>query len=261
VQLVLSEGVLGTGGWEIIDRDDFQEQRRRICRQLAESDSLRAMSLVFAQELGKAGYGYQFDWCGLPIIQVPQDIVAVQELIWSVRPAAIIETGVARGGSLALSASLLELLGGDRIIIGVDIEIRPANRAAIESHPLAGRIRLVEGSSVDPATVERVRDELSERVPVMVLLDSNHTHDHVLAELRYYSPFVKAGSYITVFDTIIEDLPADYFPGRPWGPGNSPKSAVRAFLQENDRFEIDSERDRKLVLSAAPDGFLRCIKD
>jgi len=242
-------------------QDDFAAQRQAIIERLAGATNLHAMANEFSQALGKMGYGYQFDWCGLPIIQIPQDIVALQELIWSIQPGAIVETGIARGGSLAFSASMLELLGGDRIVIGVDIDIREPNRKAIEAHPMAGRIQLIQGSSIDPATVAQVQETLAGRGPVLVLLDSHHTHDHVLEELRLYAPLVGEGSYIVVFDTIIEDLPADYFANRDWGPGNSPKSAVHAFMKETDRFEIDTALDRKLVLTANPDGFLRCIKE
>ncbi len=206
-------------------------------------------------------YSYHFEWMGRPIIQYPQDIVAMQELIWRVRPEVIVETGVAHGGSLVFYASMLELMGGEREVIGVDIDIRPHNRKAIEEHPMARRISLIQGSSIDSGIVSEVRERVGARAPVMVVLDSNHTHQHVLEELRLYSPFVSKGSYLVVFDTVIEDMPVQAFGDRPWRPGNSPKSAVFEFLRENRRFRIDSGVDDKLLVSVAPSGYLQCIGD
>ncbi len=206
-------------------------------------------------------YSYNFTWLGIPIIQFPQDIVAVQELIWSVQPDVIIETGVAHGGSLILSASILQLLGGDRVVIGIDVDIRRHNRERLEQHPLASRLRLVEGSSTSNEVLANVRELVGDRRKVLVFLDSNHTHDHVLKELELYSRFVRKGSYLVVFDTVIEDMPADAFPDRPWSKGNNPKTAVREFLKTNRRFEIDREIDAKLLITVAPDGYLKCVGD
>src|SRR5688572_11389381 len=205
-------------------------------------------------------YSYNFSWMGRPIIQYPQDMVAMQEIIWSVRPDLVIETGIAHGGSLVYYASLLELLGNDGIVVGIDIDIRPHNREAIEAHPMARRIRMIEGSSIDPGTVAQVAELARHRRRVLVTLDSNHTHDHVLQELLLYSPFVSVGSYLTVFDTVVEDMPKALFPDRPWGPGNNPKTAVREFLGKTDRFVVDKEVENKLLLTVAPDGYLRSVK-
>jgi cephalosporin hydroxylase len=204
---------------------------------------------------------YNFTWLGRPIIQFPQDVFAMQEIIWRVRPDLIIETGVAHGGSLVFYASMLEMIGGPGEVVGIDIEIRPANRAAIESHPMFGRIRLVEGSSVDPLTVQRVCALAAGKKRVLVVLDSNHTHDHVSAELRLYSPLVTKGSYLVVFDTIVEHMPAHAFPDRPWGRGNNPMTAVCAFLEKTDRFTVDREIEEKLLITVAPSGYLRCVRD
>ena len=204
-------------------------------------------------------YSYHFTWLGLPIIQFPQDIMAVQEVVWATKPDLIIESGIARGGSLILSASLLELIGGDGLVVGIDIDIRQPNREAIESHPLAHRVRMIEGSSTDPAVLRAVEALASGRDRVMVLLDSNHTHDHVLRELQLYSPLVKAGGYLIVFDTIIEEMPEGSFPDRPWDVGNNPATAVRAFLKGNDRFEVDQDIEKKLLISVAPGGYLKCV--
>jgi len=208
----------------------------------------------------KHRYVYNFSWLGRPIIQFPQDIVAVQEILWRVRPDLVVETGVARGGSLVLSASILELVGHGEVL-GIDVEIRPHNRRSIEAHPLSKRIRLIEGSSTDPAVVEEVRAAAASRSGVVVILDSLHTHEHVLEELRLYSPLVGKGSYLIAFDTAIDDVPGDAFPDRPWGKGNNPKTAVREFLRENPRFEVDRALEDRLGITSAPEGFLRCIAD
>jgi cephalosporin hydroxylase len=243
------------------DFAEFKRQRDASVAALKAQDDLRRRAFELVRDAGRLGYQYNFDWLGLPIIQLPQDIMAVQELIWRVKPGAIVETGVARGGSLLLSASLLELIGGDGIVIGVEIEMRAHNRKAIEDHPLAHRIRIVEGSSVERTTLAKVEAALAGKRPVMLLLDSHHTHEHVLAELRLYTPLVGAGSYAIVFDTFVEDLPSGYYANRPWGPGNSPKTAVRAFLAECGRFEIDRDIEAKLLLTSNPEGYLRCTKD
>ncbi len=206
-------------------------------------------------------YAYNFTWLGRPIFQIGPDLMAMQELIWRIRPQVIVETGIARGGSLVFYASMLALLGGDGEVIGIDIDIREHNRVEIEAHPLANRITLVQGSSVDAALVQDVIARVAGRRPVLVVLDSNHTHAHVLRELELYAPLVTKDSYLVVFDTAIEDLPADMFHDRPWGPGDNPKTAVWEFLKTNARFEIDKELEGRLALTVAPDGYLRCVKD
>lgn len=206
-------------------------------------------------------YTHQFRWLGRPLIQFPQDMFAMQELIWDLRPDAIVETGIAHGGSLVYYASLLQLLGGDRWVLGVDIEIRPHNRQAIEAHPLFPRIRLLEGSSIADSAFQQVRAMCADRQKVLVVLDSNHTHDHVLRELALYSQLVRAGSYLVVLDTIVEDMPRGWYSDRPWDKGNNPKTAVWQFLRTTDRFEIDKSIEERLKITVAPDGWLRCIKD
>ena len=206
-------------------------------------------------------YSYNFSWLGRPIIQFPEDMIAIQEIIWNTRPDLIVETGVAHGGSLIFWASVLELLGGDRRVVGVDIDIRAHNRAAIEAHPLSRRIDLIQGSSVDDAVLEDVRRRAEGRERVMVILDSNHAHGHVLKELQLYAPLVRAGAYLVVCDTVVEDMPGEMFADRPWGPGDSPKTAVRAFLKTNPRFQVDPEYQNKLLLSVCPEGYLKCVAD
>jgi cephalosporin hydroxylase len=239
----------------------FAENRERIARMHGDP-RMGQLTREWFNESVRQRYSYHYTWLGRPIIQYPQDIVAMQEAIWTARPDAVIETGVAWGGSLVFHASMLALLGGAGRVLGIDIEIRPHNRAAIEAHPLASRIDLIEGSSVDRLIVERVQAWAAAYRNPLVVLDSNHTHDHVLAELRLYSPLVRRGGYLIVCDTVVEELPPEAIAaGRPWGPGNSPMTAVRAFLEENDRFAVDEPLNDKLLITVAPRGYLRCLKD
>jgi cephalosporin hydroxylase len=219
-------------------------------------------------------YSYNFASLGRPIIQYPQDIVAMQELIWEIRPDLIIETGIAHGGSLVLSASMLAMLDmcdaiesgaafdpkhSKRKVLGIDIDIRLHNRVAIEAHPMASRIEMIQGSSVAPEIIERVKKVAAEHQRILVYLDSNHTHEHVLAELQAYAPLVSVGSYCVVFDTVVEDLPKEMFPDRPWGPGDNPKTAVWEYLKIHPEFEIDKSIQHKLLITVAPDGYLKRV--
>ena len=243
------------------DTDDtkmFLDDRLRNIKLMSRDEKLNLEAKkVFVHSFGYK-YPYNFDWLGLPIIQFPQDIIAVQEIIWKTKPDIIIETGVARGGSLILSASILHLLNGNGRVIGIDIDIRAHNRKAIENHPLAFRIDLIQGSSIDQSIVDEVKKQVKQSDRVMVILDSNHTHDHVLKELELYSPLVTKGCYLVVMDTIVDDMPDDSFPDRSWGVGNNPKTAVHEFLQKSDRFEIDASIHNKLLITVAPDGYLKC---
>ena len=242
------------------DVQSFLDARVVSIEKLAKNKQLRNTSLSFIKDCGVLGYQYNFDWLGVPIIQVPQDIVAIQEIIWKTKPDVIIETGVARGGSLILSASILHLLNGNGKVIGIDIDIRDHNRAAIESHSLAFRINLIQGSSIEPSTIEQVNNFIKAEDKVMVILDSNHTHEHVLKELSLYSPLVTKDCYLIVMDTLVDDMPDDYFKDRSWGKNNNPKTAVHEFLKSSDRFEIDESMHNKLLITVAPDGYLKCVK-
>ena len=219
-------------------------------------------------------YSYNFSALGRPIIQYPQDIIAMQELIYRVKPDLIIETGVAHGGSLIMSASMLALLDicdsiqdgsvfdpsvSQRKVLGIDIDIRAHNRDAIEAHPMASRIQMIQGSSIAPEIVEEVYAVAENYDRILICLDSNHTHDHVLAELMAYAPLTSIGSYCVVFDTIVENIPSNLIPERPWGPGNSPKTAVWEFLRSHPEFEIDKFVQNKLLITVAPDGYLKRI--
>ena len=225
-----------------------------------ENSALQEAAAAFNVESNKAQYSYNFSWMGRPIIQYPQDMIAMQEIIWNVKPDLIIETGIAHGGSLIYYASLLELIGKGEVL-GVDIDIRDHNRKEIEQHPMFKRIKMLQGSSIGEDIIRQVSQIAEGKQKIIVCLDSNHTHDHVLKELELYSTFVSLNSYIVVFDTIVEDLPEGYFSQkRPWGIANNPKTAVQEFLQKNDRFIIDHSIDDKLLVSVAPGGYLKRVK-
>lgn len=228
----------------------------------------------FMEDSILAKYSYNFSWLGRPIIQYPQDIIALQELIWQVKPDLIIETGIAHGGSLILSASMLTLLDMNeaiekgnminpkisrRKVLGIDIDIRNHNRVAIESHSMSSRIQMIQGSSIDEAIVHQVHTIAKDYSNILVCLDSNHTHEHVLCELNAYASLTSKGSYCVVFDTVVEDLPKSMFPDRPWGPGDNPKTAVWEFLKTNPGFEIDKNIQNKLLVTVAPDGYLKRV--
>ena len=229
-------------------------------RRMGADPEVRAAALDLVKRTLAYRWTYNFSWLGRPVIQFPPDLIAIQELIWAIRPRRIVETGIAHGGSLIHSASILELLGGEGRVIGVDIEIRPHNREAIDAHPMRRRIGMIEGSSIDPATFAKVEAAVGGAGPVLVILDSMHTHDHVLRELELYAPLASVGSYCVVLDTIIEDLPESAYPDRPWGKGNNPKTAVHAFVGSDPRFEIDRELEAKLLLTVAPDGWLKRVR-
>jgi cephalosporin hydroxylase len=220
-------------------------------------------------------YCYNFSWQGRPIIQYPQDIIAMQELIWSIKPDLIIETGIAHGGSLIFSASMLAQLDmcdaiessktfdpreSKRKVLGIDIDIRQHNKEAIEAHPMASRIKMIQGSSIDIDIINQVTNISKDYKTILVCLDSNHTHEHVLAELEAYAPLTSVNSFCVVFDTIVEDLPADMYPNRPWGPGNNPKTAVWQYIKEHSEFEIDENIHDKLLITVAPDGYLKRVR-
>ncbi len=223
-------------------------------------ERIERLTLDWINATAKQRYTYHFSWLGRPIIQFPQDVMAMQEIVWQVKPDLIVETGIAHGGSLIFYASMLELMGGEGRVLGIDVDIRAHNRVEIEKHPLSRRIQMIEGSSVDARVIARVRKLAAGKKSVLVALDSNHTHEHVRRELEHYSPLVTKGSYLVVFDTIIEDMPEDAFPDRPWGKGNNPKTAVHEFLKTNKRFVIDKSIEEKLLITVAPDGYLKCIK-
>lgn len=239
----------------------FEEEKEERIRQMGADPKLAEKTNDWVCHSARYKYTYNFSWLGRPVIQFPQDLFAIQELMWRIRPELIIETGIAHGGSLIFYASMLELVGGSGEVLGIDIDIRQHNRIEIERHPMSKRINMIEGSSVDPRVVEQVYALASGKAPIMVFLDSLHTHRHVLQELQLYSPLVTKNSFLVVYDTVVEDMPEESFPDRPWGKGNNPKTAVHEFLKSNDRFEIDKEIEHKLLITVAPDGYLKCVKD
>ncbi len=249
-----------------VENEQFASARRQNITSMGADNDLKSFSRTWQVEAAKHNYIYNFSWLGRPIIQLPQDVFAMQELIWSIQPDLIIETGIAHGGSLIFSASMLELnaaCGGPQNseVLGIDIDIRAHNREAIEAHPMFKRISMIQGSSIAPEVIEQVRTRAAGKQRVLVCLDSNHTHDHVLAELMAYAPLTSMGSYCVVFDTAIEEAPVEMFADRPWGPGNNPKTAVWEFLKTTNRFQIDQDISNKLLITVAPDGYLKCIKE
>lgn len=254
---------------------EFECERESRISDYAGQEEWKTISRDWMKTAFDEKYMYNFAWGGRPIIQLPTDMVVFQEIVWATKPDLIIETGIAHGGSLIMSASLLAMLdyceavetGGvvnpkyaKRRVLGIDIDIRPHNREAIEAHPMRSKIDMFEGSSIDDAMIQRVAEYAGNYERVLVCLDSNHTHDHVLAELNAYAGLATKESYCLVFDTVIEDLPEGTFPDRPWAPGNNAKTAVHEFLKSRPEFSIDQSVNNKLLISAAPDGWLKRVE-
>ncbi|HNY51473.1 MAG TPA: cephalosporin hydroxylase family protein [Smithella sp.] len=239
----------------------FKKERRDDIARMAEDEALKKSSLDWMIASDKYKYSYNYTWLGRPIIKYPNDIVATQEIIWSVKPDLIIETGIAHGGSLMLSASILEIIGGDGIVLGIDIDIREHNLKEILNHPMSRRIQMIEGSSVSKDTIEQVRLIAQDKKKVMVFLDSLHSHAHVAAELKLYASLVSLGSYLVLPDTFIEYFPKGYFSkDRPWDVGDNPMTALREFLANNNQFEIDRNLCNKLMITEAFDGYLKRVR-
>ena len=234
----------------------FENEKRSNIKKIEKDKKLKSLALKFYTSFTKCNYQYNFNWLGRPIIQIPQDIVALQEIIWEVKPDLIIETGIAHGGGLIFYASILELIGKGEVL-GIDIDIREHNRKEIEKHKMFKRIKMIEGSSTDEKVIKEVEKIVKRHKKVMVCLDSLHTHEHVLKELNLYSKFVSPGTYLVVFDTIIEYLPKGFFSNKPWDKGNSPATAIKAFLKKNKNFIINRDIGNKLVITSTPGGFLK----
>jgi cephalosporin hydroxylase len=244
------------------DRAEFLAHTREQSLAMGKDKALFNQAIELLSTTDKYDYPYLWTWMGVPIIQLPADIMATQEVIWASRPTVIIETGVARGGSVIMMASLLKLIGGGKVI-GVDIDIRAHNRDSIERHPLADGITLVEGSSIAEETVARVKAEIRPEDRVMVVLDSDHSRAHVVAELRAYGALVTQGCYLVVADTAAGYLTEEQVSRRQskvWQQGDEPLSAARDYLSETDRFEVDPVINGKLVMSSSPGGYLKCIR-
>jgi cephalosporin hydroxylase len=258
------------------DDKKFKEQSALEIQKQGTNPELGNLTRDWFNESIKSNYSYHFEWLGRPVIQYPQDIVGTQQLLWDIKPDLVIETGIARGGSLIFYSSILELnalCGGpaDAEVLGIDIDIRSHNKDAILAHPMSKRIEMIQGSSIDDAIFEKVKAKALGKKKILVCLDSNHTHDHVLRELQMYAPLVSSGSYIIVFDTVVEDLPAELIVDRPWSKGNNPKTAVYKYLEEIKsappcgldgkplNFEIDQTVQNRLLITVAPDGFLKRV--
>lgn len=239
--------------------EKFRLFRKKNIKAMQKNKSLKRLGLDFISKSAKYKYSYNFNWLGRPIIQYPQDIVTMQEIIFRAKPDLIIETGIAHGGSLIFYASMLELIGKGEVL-GIDIDIRKHNKKEIEEHKLFKRIKMIEGSSTDKKVLEGVAKIVKEHKKVMVSLDSLHTHKHVLKELNLYSKFVSKNNYLVVFDTIIEHMPKGFFRDRPWGRGNNPATAVRMFLKKNKNFVADKNIENKLLITTASGGYLKRIK-
>lgn len=245
------------------DRKEFEENRARQSVALGHDKSVFSSSLDLVLDLDRFDYSYLWTWLGVPIIQMPADVMATQEVIWSTKPDIIIETGIARGGSVLFMASILELIGKGRVI-GVDIDIRAHNRESIESHPMSKRVMMIEGPSSDPETVAEVTASIPDGASVMVVLDSDHSRDHVLSELRAYAPLVTKGCYLVVADTLVGHVDEANAPrkrSKLWFKGNEPLAALNDYLKETDRFEVDPVVNGKLVVSSSPGGYLKCVRE
>lgn len=245
----------------IYTRKQFENMRLKMARKMAADAKLNKNALKVLIKADYYNWIHQTNWLGQPILQLPQDMFALQEIIYKTRPEYIIELGVAWGGSLLFYSTLMEVLGGKKII-GVDIYLPSSLKKRLNSYDrVSQRIVLIKGSSVEEATVKKIKRIIGNSKKTLVILDSNHTHEHVLRELRIYSQFIGKGYYLVCTDTIIEDIPEQKHRPRPWGLGNNPKTALRQFLRENKSFKIDKEIKNKLLLSCNPDGYLFRYKD
>ena len=257
------------------EHEKFRAEVSSNIRSLGQDLDVQALSRIWLREITPHRYAYNFSWLGRPLIQLPQDMAALQELVWSVKPDLIIEAGIAHGGSLIMHASFLAMLdyvdavengtaldvkNPKRRVLGLDIDIRSHNRTAIEAHPMSNRIDMIQGSSISDEVIERVHKYAKNHESVLVILDSNHTHKHVLAELEAYASLVSPGSYCVVFDTLLEDMPDSLIHNRPWKKGDNPKTAVREWLKNHPEFEVDKDIDNKLLISVAPDGYLKRVR-
>lgn len=239
--------------------DEFDKEVRENIERLGQDASFTQLSREWTVRSSELRYSYNFKWMGLPIIQLPQDIVAMQELIWSTQPDVIVETGIARGGSAVFYASLMELIGKGKVV-SVELDLRDSNRQALENHPMRKRIEILDGDAIAEDTAARVQSRIRPGDTVLVCLDSNHTHEHVLRELQLYGPMVSVGSYMVVFDTVVEVLPEPKEKTRPWGKGDNPWTAVQEFLRIDDRFKILDDYDSKLAVSYAQNGYLQRVR-
>ncbi len=245
---------------KIVSKEEFQRMNDVAAEEMSRDAGLADKAREVFVEADRYRWLYQTTWLGEPLLNLPQDMFAIQEIISRTRPDYVIEVGVAWGGSMLFEATLLEILGGKKVI-GVDIFIPPDLRARLANHgKLSERLVLIEGSSTADGTLAQIKELLGGSRKVLVVLDSYHTHDHVLAELRAFSSLVEKGQYIVCSDTIVEYIPEQSHRVREWGPGNNPATAIKAFLAETDRFEVDEKIDHRLLFSCHPGGYLRAVE-
>ena len=242
-----------------MDYNSFVKRNKKKINLIKKDKELLKLTRKWFDKAFSHEYSYHFSWLGRPIIQFPQDMIAIQEIIWKTKPDLIIETGIARGGSLIFSASILEIIGKGKVL-GIDVDIRKENRKGIENHHLKKRISMLEGSSIDENILKKVKKYTVNKKKILLFLDSSHTEEHVLKELELYSSLINKDGYIVVFDTMVEFMPNKLFKNRPWGKGNNPHTAVIKFLKKNKRFKIDKSIENKLLITSCPDGFLKCVK-
>ena len=239
---------------------EFFYQRNEDIENMARDSQLKDLSLQWMIKADRYKYTYNFTWMGRPIIKYPNDMIVQQELMWTLKPDLIIETGVAHGGSIIFSASMMKMMGIKGSVIGIDIDIREHNLKEIEDHPMYDIIHLYEGDSTDSKIVQQVQQHVDKAKTVLVILDSLHSHQHVLKELNLYSKFVTKSSYIILPDTFIEFFPKGYYSkDRPWDVGNNPYTAMHEFLKNNSSFMIDKKLSSKAVISETIDGYLKRV--
>lgn len=247
-------------GKAIISKEEFLQLNEQAAHEMSQDKELQAEALDVLVKADRHRWIHQGTWFGEPLLNLPQDMFAIQDIIWRTRPDFIIEVGVAWGGGMLFESMLLEILGGQKVI-GVDIFIPHDLRKRLMGHgKLSERLVLIEGDSTSADTLLKIREVIGGAKKIMVMLDSNHTHEHVLGELRAYAPFVEKGQYLICGDTIVEYMPPQLHVNRPWGPGNNPATAVREFLQETDRFVVDEKIDQRLLFSCHPGGYLQAVK-
>jgi len=247
-------------GKKLLTRDEFEDLRRESALTMSQDEGLIRRAREVLIDADKHQWIHQTTWFGEPILNLPQDMFAIQDIVYRTRPKFIIELGVAWGGSLLYYSTLLTILGGEKVI-GIDVYIPDDLKARLNGHGTASeKIALFTGSSIESDTIQYVRSIVKDSREVLVILDSYHTHEHVLTELRLYSTLVGKNHYMVCGDTIVEYIPPQIHRPRPWGPGNNPKTALEEFLGETDRFVIDGEVDRRLLLTCNPHGYIRCVK-
>ncbi len=241
------------------DAAAFAASRSAWRSSLAGDAALRARAVDLQLAAEAHHYTYTWEWLGVPIIRLPDDVVVLQELFWSYRPQRVVETGVARGGSMLLDASLMQLCGATPAVLGIDLQIFPHTREALAAHPLARGVELLEADSTSVTARDAVRSFLGEAERAVLILDSNHTHDHVLAELRLLAPLLPVGGFVLVADTLIEEFPPHYYANRPWDRGDNPATALAAFVDEQPGFRLATDWSRRALVSEFRDGIIERV--